>query len=209
MQSTLGIIPLARRVWRYSLVGRVIGLLNGHLLQEPTRRPSRLPSASSRIRIGYRQLHGRDGEAYRAIPDTFLGSLGKTRFYRKGYEKILLQVEEDQMKGRRYDAVLGAQDSLCSVLAAITALFVIYGLDSLDSKLDGPLYGFGVPRRRLWSSSSFHLFFCVGDGLEIYVILAPGRAPGELSNVAGLSEVTAETAAGERVFVIRRELKKD
>ncbi|CAE6511463.1 unnamed protein product [Rhizoctonia solani] len=49
----------------------------------------------------------------------------------------------------------------------------------------------------------------VGDGLEIYVILAPGRAPGELSNVAGISEVTAETAAGERVFVIRRELKKD
>ncbi|CAE6400549.1 20S proteasome subunit beta 6 [Rhizoctonia solani] len=49
----------------------------------------------------------------------------------------------------------------------------------------------------------------VGDGLEIYVILAPGRAPGELSNVSGISEVTAETATGERVFVIRRELKKD
>jgi hypothetical protein len=49
----------------------------------------------------------------------------------------------------------------------------------------------------------------VGDGLEIYVILAPGRAPGELLNIAGLSEVTTETAAGERVFVIRRELKKD
>ncbi|CAE6459190.1 hypothetical protein ACGC1H_005759 [Rhizoctonia solani] len=49
----------------------------------------------------------------------------------------------------------------------------------------------------------------VGDGLEIYVILAPGRAPGELSNVPGLSEVTTETAAGDRVFVIRRDLKKD
>lgn len=48
----------------------------------------------------------------------------------------------------------------------------------------------------------------VGDGLEIYVILASGRAPGELSNVAGLSEVTAESSA-ERLFVVRRELKKD
>ncbi|KAG9097314.1 Proteasome subunit beta type-6 [Ceratobasidium sp. 370] len=49
----------------------------------------------------------------------------------------------------------------------------------------------------------------VGDGLEIYVLLAPGHPAGELAGVAGASEVTTETAAGERVFVIRRELKKD
>ncbi|KAG8736568.1 Proteasome subunit beta type-6 [Ceratobasidium sp. 414] len=49
----------------------------------------------------------------------------------------------------------------------------------------------------------------VGDGLEIYVLLAPGHPAAELAGVAGASEVTTETAAGERVFVIRRELKKD
>ncbi|KAG8790156.1 Proteasome subunit beta type-6, partial [Ceratobasidium sp. 428] len=49
----------------------------------------------------------------------------------------------------------------------------------------------------------------VGDGLEIYVLLAPGHSTAELTGVAGASEVTTESAAGERVFVIRRELKKD
>ena len=62
----------------------------------------------------------------------------------------------------------------------------------------------------------------VGDGLEIYVILARGKtlAGLGLDNVKGMSEVTStaedsdgsdgETLmGGERVYVIRRELKKD
>lgn len=64
----------------------------------------------------------------------------------------------------------------------------------------------------------------VGDGLEIYVILAKGKtlAGLGLDGIRGLVEVTSTAedsdgsasegdvlSTGERVFVIRRELKKD
>ncbi|KAL0960455.1 hypothetical protein HGRIS_005498 [Hohenbuehelia grisea] len=48
----------------------------------------------------------------------------------------------------------------------------------------------------------------VGDGLEIYVVLAKGASPQALEGIRGLQESTA-TSDGERVFVIQRELKKD
>jgi len=49
----------------------------------------------------------------------------------------------------------------------------------------------------------------VGDGLEIYVIVASGRSLTELSSIPGIQEVTGSASATDRVFVIRRELKKD
>jgi 20S proteasome subunit beta 6 len=48
----------------------------------------------------------------------------------------------------------------------------------------------------------------VGDGLEIYVVLAKGRPPTGLEQVRGIAELTA-TEDNERLFVIRRDLKKD
>jgi len=50
----------------------------------------------------------------------------------------------------------------------------------------------------------------VGDGLEIYVVLARGRSPQGITALKGASvrELTG-TADGERVFVIQQELKKD
>jgi 20S proteasome subunit beta 6 len=48
----------------------------------------------------------------------------------------------------------------------------------------------------------------VGDGLEIFIVLAKGRPMQGLEGVRGMQEVTA-TNDGERVFIIRRELKKD
>ena len=50
----------------------------------------------------------------------------------------------------------------------------------------------------------------VGDGLEIYVVLARGRSPQGINALRGASvrELTG-TADGERVFVIQQELKKD
>ena len=64
----------------------------------------------------------------------------------------------------------------------------------------------------------------VGDGLEIYLILAKGKTLSGLGldQIKGLSEVTSTMedsdgnssdgdllSEGERVYVIRRELKKD
>jgi 20S proteasome subunit beta 6 len=48
----------------------------------------------------------------------------------------------------------------------------------------------------------------VGDGLEMYVVLAKGRDVQGLEGVAGVSEVST-TADGERVFIVQRDLKKD
>lgn len=50
----------------------------------------------------------------------------------------------------------------------------------------------------------------VGDGLEIFVVLAKGRSPQGLESLRGASvrELTGH-AEGERVFVISQELKKD
>jgi 20S proteasome subunit beta 6 len=49
----------------------------------------------------------------------------------------------------------------------------------------------------------------VGDGLEMYVVLARGRGTRGLEGIAGIQEVSTTGADGERVFVVRRELKKD
>ncbi|KAI6101936.1 nucleophile aminohydrolase [Pisolithus sp. B1] len=48
----------------------------------------------------------------------------------------------------------------------------------------------------------------VGDGLEIYIILAQGRSLQGLEGVKGVQELTISEDS-ERIFVIRRELKKD
>jgi 20S proteasome subunit beta 6 len=48
----------------------------------------------------------------------------------------------------------------------------------------------------------------VGDGLEMYVVLAKGRGPQGLEGIRGMSEITT-AEEGERVFLIQRDLKKD
>lgn len=49
----------------------------------------------------------------------------------------------------------------------------------------------------------------VGDGLEIYVVLAQGsQGLAGLEGVGGVQELTTN-ADGERVFVVRRNLKRD
>ena len=47
----------------------------------------------------------------------------------------------------------------------------------------------------------------MGDGLEMYVVLARGRSLQGLEGVKSLEELS--TDGGERVFVLRRDLKKD
>ncbi|KDQ49909.1 hypothetical protein JAAARDRAFT_42507 [Jaapia argillacea MUCL 33604] len=48
----------------------------------------------------------------------------------------------------------------------------------------------------------------VGDGLEMYVVLAKGRGLGGMEAIGGVQELSERTE-GERLFVVRRELKKD
>ena len=48
----------------------------------------------------------------------------------------------------------------------------------------------------------------MGDGLEMYVVLAKGRDAQELESIVGVTEVSS-TADGERVFIVQRDLKKD
>jgi 20S proteasome subunit beta 6 len=56
---------------------------------------------------------------------------------------------------------------------------------------------------------SFFLLSQVGDGLEIYVVLAKNSTSLQgLQSIRGIQEVTSKSD-GERTFVIRKELKKD
>jgi len=48
----------------------------------------------------------------------------------------------------------------------------------------------------------------VGDGLEMYIVLAKGRSMQGMDVLRGAQELSTK-ADGERMFVIRRELKKD
>jgi 20S proteasome subunit beta 6 len=48
----------------------------------------------------------------------------------------------------------------------------------------------------------------VGDGLEIFIALAKGRTLQGMESIRGLQELTV-TEDGERLFVMRRDLKKD
>jgi 20S proteasome subunit beta 6 len=48
----------------------------------------------------------------------------------------------------------------------------------------------------------------VGDGLEMYVVLAKGRLLHGLEESQNIQEISSAEDE-ERVFVIRRELKKD
>ena len=48
----------------------------------------------------------------------------------------------------------------------------------------------------------------VGDGLEIYVVVAKGRRPQGLDTMRGVQELSTQQN-GDRMFILRRELKKD
>ena len=49
----------------------------------------------------------------------------------------------------------------------------------------------------------------MGDGLEIFVVLARGRNLQGLEGVKGMEELSTMGDGGERLFVVRRELKRD
>ena len=48
----------------------------------------------------------------------------------------------------------------------------------------------------------------VGDGLEIYIVVAKGRSPQGLEGIRGVQELSTQPN-GDRMFILRRELKKD
>lgn len=68
---------------------------------------------------------------------------------------------------------------------------------------------YGIQCHTLSANCFDSVLFQVGDGLEIYVVLARGSlAFQDLGDIRGVQEMTT-TQDGERVFVVRRELKKD
>ena len=48
----------------------------------------------------------------------------------------------------------------------------------------------------------------VGDGLQIYVVVAQGRSPQGLESMRNVQELSTRPD-GDRMFILRRELKKD
>ncbi|QRW19841.1 amino-terminal nucleophile aminohydrolase [Rhizoctonia solani] len=157
----------------------------------------------------YRHAHAKD-MPIKAIARLIQTMLYAQRFFPYYVYNILSGIEEDGTGAvYSFDPVGSYEREACRAAGAAQSLVQPF-LDNQASVHPDYLplpHVLGLVTDSFTGATERHIE--VGDGLEIYVILAPGRAPGELSNVAGLSEVTAETAAGERVFVIRRELKKD
>ena len=62
--------------------------------------------------------------------------------------------------------------------------------------------------RRTFAHLSPLLSLQVGDGLEIYVVVAQGRSPQGLESMRNVQELSTRPD-GDRMFILRRELKKD
>lgn len=56
------------------------------------------------------------------------------------------------------------------------------------------------------------LFIQVGDGLEIYIVCASNRPAADLEAISGIKQLQGTFIGqeeGEKIYVVRRELKKD
>ncbi|KAG8908393.1 Proteasome subunit beta type-6 [Tulasnella sp. 403] len=158
----------------------------------------------------YRHAHGKD-MPLRAIARMIQTMLYAKRFFPYYVYNILGGIEEDGSGAvYSFDPVGSYERELCRAAGAAQSLVQPF----LDNQV------LSIVTDSFTSATERHIE--VGDGLEIYVILAKGKSLSGLESFKGLSEVTStvedydgsssegEVAhAGERVFVIRRELKKD
>lgn len=85
----------------------------------------------------------------------------------------------------------------------------LYPLSFLGSFLSFVTIVFLIHFSGIFPNFLFLSLHQVGDGLEIYVVLSKNSPSIQgLRDIRGASELTS-TDDGERVFVVRRELKKD
>ncbi|KAF9464195.1 nucleophile aminohydrolase [Collybia nuda] len=167
----------------------------------------------------YRHAHAKD-MPLRAIARLIQTMLYARRFFPYYVYNILGGIEDDGTGAvYSFDPVGSYEREACRAAGAAQSLVQPFLDNQIYFKNQTPAPGTSHPVHLPLSTvlslvidsftSATERHIEVGDGLEMYVVLAKGSASVQgLGNIRGIQELTA-TDDGERVFVIRRELKKD
>jgi len=167
----------------------------------------------------YRHAHAKD-MPIRAIARLIQTMLYSRRFFPYYVYNILGGIEEDGTGAvYSFDPVGSYEREACRAAGAAQALVQPFLDNQIYFKNQTPAAGMSFPRHLPLSTvlslvidsftSATERHIEVGDGLEIYVVLGKNSASIQgLRDIRGVSELTS-TDDGERVFVVRRELKKD
>ncbi|KAJ7650423.1 nucleophile aminohydrolase [Roridomyces roridus] len=166
----------------------------------------------------YRHAHAKD-MPLRAIARLIQTMLYARRFFPYYVYNILGGIEEDGSGAvYSFDPVGSYEREACRAAGAASSLVQPFLDNQIYFKNQTPAPGTTHPAHLPLShvlslvidsfTSATERHIEVGDGLEIYVVLAKGSALQGLDAIQGLSELTT-TDDGERMFVIRRNLKRD
>ncbi|KAF9805021.1 hypothetical protein IEO21_09220 [Rhodonia placenta] len=166
----------------------------------------------------YRHAHAKE-MPLRAIARLIQTMLYAQRFFPYYVNNILGGIEEDGSGAvYSFDPVGSYEREACRAAGAASSLVQPFLDNQIYFKNQTPAPGTPHPTYlplpdvlaividSFTSATERHIE--VGDGLEMYVVLAKGRSIEELADVAGVQELTTR-ADGDRMFVIQRELKKD
>ncbi|KAF5361293.1 hypothetical protein D9758_010297 [Tetrapyrgos nigripes] len=174
----------------------------------------------------YRHGHARDMPLHE-IARLMQTMLYARRFFPYYVSNILSGIEEDGSGAvYTFDSVGSYERDTCRVAGAAQSFMQPY-LDNQDDWYTRPSVHYKNQRSTHSSSRPTQLPLSsvlslvmdsfvnaserhveVGDGLEIYVVLAKGSSLQGLEKLTGAQEVTA-TSDGERVFTVRRSLRRD
>lgn len=166
----------------------------------------------------YRHAHAKE-MPLRAIARLIQTMLYAQRFFPYYVNNILGGIEEDGSGAvYSFDPVGSYEREACRAAGAASSLVQPFLDNQIYFKNQTPAPGTSHPTHlplpdvlsividSFTSATERHIE--VGDGLEMYVVLAKGRSTQELVNVPGAQELTTR-ADGDRMFIIRRDLKKD
>jgi len=169
----------------------------------------------------YRHAHSKD-MSIKAIARLIQTMLYAKRFFPYYVYNILGGIEEDGSGAvYSFDPVGSYEREACRAAGAAQSLVQPFLDNQIYFKNQKPIAGAHpthLPLQRVIAlvtdsfTSATERHIEVGDGLEIYVVmskrLASSTTPESLQALGNVQEVTG-TPDGERIFVVRRELKKD
>ncbi|KAF8206546.1 proteasome subunit [Mycena galopus ATCC 62051] len=169
----------------------------------------------------YRHAHAKD-MPLRAIARLIQTMLYARRFFPYYVHNILGGIEEDGSGAvYSFDPVGSYEREACRAAGAASALVQPFLDNQIYFRNQTPAPGTAHPAHlplahvlslvidSFTSATERHIE--VGDGLEIYVVLAKDTSALQVQDLHALTGVTelTTTAEGERLFVVRRNLKRD
>jgi len=166
----------------------------------------------------YRHAHSKD-MPLRAVARLIQSMLYARRFFPYYVYNILGGIEEDGSGAvYSFDPVGSYEREACRAAGAASSLVQPFLDNQIYFKNQTPAPGTSHPAHlpltdvlalvidSFTSATERHIE--VGDGLEMYVVLAKGSPLQGLELVQGVQEMSS-TTDGERVFIVRRNLKRD